>query len=104
MKFQNTIFQSGDSIGLRLDEKDEKLVYGKIILIGKSPKVLFPIIKVAWYYSKSDGFGDSQAPSYLSKHELVLTDHADWQYLESIVKKINVLSLSEYEELSYCER
>ena len=63
-------------------------------MIGKSGKAPFPIIKIAWYYSKFDGFADSEAPSYLSKHELVLTDHADWQYLESIVKKINVLSLS----------
>ena len=96
MKFQNVLFRSGDNVSLRLDSRNKKLVYGTILLIGKISKARFPIILIAWLYSKFDGFVQ-EIPESLANRELVRTNHQDWQYSESIVQKINLLTLKEYE-------
>lgn len=59
------IFKPGDHISLRLDPRNKKLVYGTILLIGKIKEAKFPILLIAWLYSKFDGFvGD--APEFLA--------------------------------------
>lgn len=85
------MYKPKDDIALRLDPKTKKLAYGKILVVAKAPSVKFPIVRVAWYYSKYDGFEEDEIPSHLGDRELVLTDHKDWNYTESIVRKIKVL-------------
>ena len=40
----------------------------------------------------------------MSDRELIASHHKDWQYVESIVRKITVLTLEDYEKLDYRER
>jgi|JI6StandDraft_1071083.scaffolds.fasta_scaffold641910_1 hypothetical protein len=71
------------------------------MLIGTAPQADFPLILVSWHYSKFEGFQSDAIPPYLSDKELIASPHKDWQYVESIVRKITVVSLEEYENLDY---
>jgi len=66
------------------------------MLIGKAPQAEFPLILVSWHYSKFEGFGTDAIPSYLSDKELISSNHKDWQYVESILRKITVLTLEDF--------
>lgn len=74
------------------------------MLIGKAPQTQFPLILVSWHYSKFEGFAQDSAPTYLSNKELISSHYKDWQYVESMVRKVTVLSLQKYEELEPRER
>ena len=74
------------------------------MLIGTAPQADFPLIYVSWHYSKHEGFDEGEAPPYLAEKELVASNHRDWQYMESIIRKITVLTLEEFEKLDYRER
>lgn len=56
---------------------------------------------MSWHYSKFEGFDADSIPNYLSDKELIASNHKDWQYVESIVRKITVLTLDEYEQLDF---
>ncbi len=79
MKFRNIIYSVGDDVAL--DYPGEE--YGKILVIIRVKKELmdFPLLKVAWYYSKDNSGIAAADKAYLCKKDLVLTDHTDWQYM-----------------------
>lgn len=112
------IYEIGDIIKIELDNGTTCMA--KLIEIipkkGKSSKVIWPSIKVQWYYSKEDinrqknGLKDESLFRYLSKYELFLTNHSDIVYIESVVTKClivsfeNFVEFEEYDDYSFFSR
>lgn len=54
LKFKNSLFRPGDDIVAHQKIQDNTESYGKILLIGKHKKIQFPVLLVAWYYTRED--------------------------------------------------
>ena len=61
-------------------------------MTAKVPQIQFPIILIAWYFSKEDPIIKEQAFSHLSAKQLILSKYVDWQYIESLQRKITVIN------------
>jgi hypothetical protein len=59
-----------------------------IVKIVKIKRVQFPVLLVAWYFSRDDACLSEHNFSHLAKQELILSKYRDWQYMETVKGKI----------------
>lgn len=78
----------GDNICLWQKETGGKKSIGKILQIVKITRVQFPVLLVAWYFSRDDPCVSEQNFNHLGKQELILSKYQDWQYMETVKGKI----------------
>ncbi len=76
-------------------------MYGKIITFATIKKIEFPVLLVSWYYSNKDEIASEIA---LGNQELVMSDYVDWQYVETVMGKIKLVSEQEFADLDNFEK
>ncbi len=58
----------------------------------------FPLIYVAWYEDSDNELIANLSSEDLSSKELILTQEKDWQYIEAVKGKIEVVSEKQFME------
>ena len=83
----------GENIRIRSDIRSDKDLYARILNIIQAKSVTpFPLVYVAWYEEADNEIFSMHTEHELSNRELVMTEQKDWQYVEAVRGKINVLT------------
>lgn len=104
VKFKENIYAVGDIIQVRILPSYEISV-AKIVRIIHSNSLLkysyWPMIEVDWMYQKKDlmDLGFIRDLSWIGSYEVFESNHKDYIFIESILKKVQLLSLEEYQNL-----
>lgn len=69
------------------------------MLIVLVPGIKFPVLLVNWYFNLNDPIIVEQGYTHLSKKELIFSDYSDWQYIESVKRKIRIVTIEAYQKL-----
>lgn len=74
------------------------------MLIATVKEIDFPVVLVAWYFNKYDPIIMEQNYSHLSKKQLIFSEYEDWQYVQAIEGKIDVVDEMEYKYMNPNEK
>lgn len=103
MRFRNTLYSPGDDVYFRQAGKDRQPI-GKIVAIAKTANIQFPLLLVAWYFSRDDPIIQEQEWSHLGSRELIFSHYEDWQYVEALQGKVRVVDADSYRYLDPREK
>jgi len=91
------MYQVGDNIKMRSDINSQEDLYAKILIIIQAKNITpFPLVYVAWYEESDNEILTNLLPGDLSIKELILTEDKDWQYIEAVKGKIEIITEKEF--------
>jgi hypothetical protein len=68
------------------------------------PSIQFPVLLLAWYFTRDDPALQEQQSPRLPAKELLLSPYEDWQYVESVKCQAEVLCYADFCLLEARER
>lgn len=104
IKFKEYVYSVGDIVEVRVLSSSVNSV-AKIMKIlhshSHSKYSYWPMIEVEWLYQKHEfeGLGLTEDFSSIGRFEAFPSNHRDFIFIESIVKKVSLISLEEYQSL-----
>lgn len=106
-KFQGIIYSIGDNVSVKDNIKDSNHQIVKIASIIPSKGIdecpFWPCIEVHPYYSKRDIIVSIEESKAISDNELFLSDRSNKIFIETVNRKVTVLTLEDYAKLTEIE-
>lgn len=104
VKFNGVIYAVGDSVEVRIRPSNLTSLARIVKIIDSnchSKYSYWPMIEVEWLYKKQEieGLGIKEDLSYVGNFEVFLSNHKDDIFIESILRKVSLIKLEDYQSL-----